>query len=150
MSSVFTNDVVVEGTVDVSGSTVSVTNFPATQPISGSVSVSNFPATQPVSGTVSVGNVVSVITAVASTATLTIVTQLNTTDTLLLASNANRKSAVIYLPKSGTSIAYDTTASATHFTYKTGASNTTIIVTGYTGPIHSFGSADTINITELA
>lgn len=31
---------------------VSVSNFPATQPISGSVSVSNFPATQPVSGTV--------------------------------------------------------------------------------------------------
>jgi epidermal growth factor receptor substrate 15 len=32
--------------------TVSVSNFPATQPVSGSVSVSNFPATQPVSGTV--------------------------------------------------------------------------------------------------
>ena len=37
-----------------SGSVTSatVTNFPATQPVSGSVSVSNFPATQPVSGTV--------------------------------------------------------------------------------------------------
>jgi hypothetical protein len=34
---------------DVSGSSVSVSNFPATQPISGSVSVSNFPATQPIS-----------------------------------------------------------------------------------------------------
>jgi hypothetical protein len=33
----------------VSGSSVSVSNFPATQPISGSVSVSNFPATQPIS-----------------------------------------------------------------------------------------------------
>ena len=30
---------------------VSVSNFPATQPISGAVSVSNFPATQPVTGT---------------------------------------------------------------------------------------------------
>lgn len=29
---------------------MSVSNFPATQPVSGSVSVSNFPATQPVSG----------------------------------------------------------------------------------------------------
>jgi hypothetical protein len=29
-----------------------VTNFPATQPVSGTVAVSNFPATQPVSGTV--------------------------------------------------------------------------------------------------
>lgn len=42
--------------VDASGSSVSVSNFPATQPVSGSVSVSNFPATQPVSGSVSVSN----------------------------------------------------------------------------------------------
>jgi hypothetical protein len=33
------------------GLSVSVSNLPATQPVSGSVSVSNFPATQPVSGT---------------------------------------------------------------------------------------------------
>lgn len=47
------------------GGNVTVTNFPAVQPVSdnggsltvdGSVSISNFPATQPVSGTVSVGN----------------------------------------------------------------------------------------------
>lgn len=37
---------------DVSGSSVSVSNFPASQPVSGSVSVSNFPATQPVSGSI--------------------------------------------------------------------------------------------------
>lgn len=35
---------------------VAVSNFPATQPVSGSVSVSNLPVTQPVSGTVNVGN----------------------------------------------------------------------------------------------
>lgn len=37
-----------------SGSSVNVTNFPATQPVSGTVtaSISNFPGTQPVSGTV--------------------------------------------------------------------------------------------------
>lgn len=54
----------VSGTVSVSGSvtvanpttSVSVSNLPATQPVSGSVSVSNFPATQPVSGSVSVSN----------------------------------------------------------------------------------------------
>ena len=34
----------------------SVTNFPATQPVSGAVSVSNLPATQAVSGSVSVSN----------------------------------------------------------------------------------------------
>lgn len=35
---------------------VTVSNFPATQAVSGSVAVNNFPATQAVSGTVSVGN----------------------------------------------------------------------------------------------
>ncbi len=43
------------GKLDIVGS-VSVGNFPATQPISGSVSVSNFPSTQPISGSVNVGN----------------------------------------------------------------------------------------------
>jgi len=42
-------------TQDISGS-VSVSNFPATQDISGSVSVSNFPTTQDISGSVSVSN----------------------------------------------------------------------------------------------
>ncbi len=51
----------VDGTVAVSSlpaitGAVSVSNFPATQPVSGTVAVSNLPATQPVSGTVSVGN----------------------------------------------------------------------------------------------
>ena len=36
--------------------TVSVGNFPATQPVSGTVNVGNLPATQVVSGTVTVGN----------------------------------------------------------------------------------------------
>lgn len=35
---------------------VSVSNFPATQPVSGSVTVSNFPATQVISGSVNVSN----------------------------------------------------------------------------------------------
>ena len=38
------------------GLSVSVSNLPATQPISGSVSVSNLPATQPISGTVTANN----------------------------------------------------------------------------------------------
>lgn len=40
------------GSSGATGSDVTVTNFPATQPISGSVSILNFPATQPVSGTI--------------------------------------------------------------------------------------------------
>ncbi len=39
---------------------VTVMNFPATQPISGTVSVGNFPATQPVSGTVSISGPVEI------------------------------------------------------------------------------------------
>jgi hypothetical protein len=39
---------------------VSVSNFPATQPVSGTVAVSNFPGTQPVSGTVSISGSVAV------------------------------------------------------------------------------------------
>lgn len=48
----------INGTAPGSGNPlfVDVTNFPATQPVSGTVSVNNFPATQPVSGTVNVGN----------------------------------------------------------------------------------------------
>ena len=54
----------VTGTVDVGNlpatqavsGTVNVGNLPATQPVSGTVNVGNLPATQPVSGTVNVGN----------------------------------------------------------------------------------------------
>src|SRR5579872_719003 len=43
--------------VDIDGTpSVSVSNLPATQPVSGTVNVGNLPATQPVSGTVNVGN----------------------------------------------------------------------------------------------
>ena len=56
----------VTGTVSVTGSSVAVSNFPPTQAVSGtvsvtgsSVSVSNFPATQVVSGSVSVSGTVS-------------------------------------------------------------------------------------------
>jgi hypothetical protein len=45
-----TQPVSISGSVPVTG-TVSVGNFPATQPISGAVSVSNFPASQAVTGT---------------------------------------------------------------------------------------------------
>lgn len=44
------------GSVLVPGVNAFVTNFPATQPVSGTVAVSNFPGTQPVSGSVNVGN----------------------------------------------------------------------------------------------
>ena len=152
--SIFTNDIVIDGgtvTVDTITNAVTVTGTvtanvgSGTQPISGSVSVSNFPATQPVS----IAGTVNVLTAVAATATISQISLPNTTDTLLLASNANRKSAIIFIPKTGIFVKYGAGASATSFTYKTNATNSTIIVTGYTGQINGFGPSDTINVTEL-
>lgn len=46
----------ISGTVTANVGTVSVGNFPATQPVSGTVAVSNLPATQTVAGSVSVSN----------------------------------------------------------------------------------------------
>lgn len=46
---------------------VSVSNFPVTQPVSGSVSITNFPVTQPISGSVSVTNLSPIITVFNST-----------------------------------------------------------------------------------
>lgn len=171
MSQIYSSDTVIDnpvtvagGVIDASGSSVSVTNFPATQPVNGTVNVGNFPVTQPVSGAVSVSNfpatqavsgtvgisgTVNVLTAVASTATLAITAVSNTTDTLVLASNANRKSAIIFVPKSATSVKYGSGASGSSFTFLTGSANTTLIVTGYTGQINVFGPAQTINATEL-
>ncbi len=107
--------------------------------------VLNFPVTQPVS----IAGVVSVITALSSSATVTQVAQSNSVDTVLLAANANRKSAILFIPKSGVSIKYGAGASATSFTTKTGVTNNTVTIVGYSGQINSFGPADTINVTEL-
>lgn len=64
--------------VGASSQVVAVTNFPATQPVSGTVAVSNLPGTQPVSGTVAVSNfpatqpVSGTVTANAGTGTLAV------------------------------------------------------------------------------
>ncbi len=167
MSQIYSSDTSIDnpvtvagGVIDATGSAVSVTNFPVSQSVSGSVSVSNFPATQPVSGSVNVGNfpavqpvsvsgTVNTLTAVASTATLTITAAPANTDTLVLASNGSRKSAIIFIPRAATSVKYGNGATLASFTFFTGAANTTIIVTGYTGQINVFGPAQSINATEL-
>ncbi len=62
----------VSGTVTVANpvSTVAVSNLPATQPVSGTVAVSNLPTTQAVSGTVTVGNASLAVTGPATNAEL--------------------------------------------------------------------------------
>ena len=122
-----------------------VLNFPATQPVSGSVSVSNFPATQ----NVAVTNTVNVITAQASSSTVAQVVMPLNTSTTLLAANANRKSAVIFIPQQPVQIKLGAVASATSFTYNVTTTNTTVTITGYTGQIDAFGKNGTVNVTEL-
>lgn len=53
MSFTFTQPVSGSGSA---GSSVSVTNFPASQPVTGSVGITNFPSVQPVTGSVGVTN----------------------------------------------------------------------------------------------
>jgi hypothetical protein len=135
----------VSGSVSVSGS-VTVGNFPATQPVSGAVSVSNFPATQPVSGTVAVSN----FPGTSSSATITRVAT-SGSSTLLLAANANRKGFII-TTETGTAnyVALAATASLTSYTYLLGSA-TVLDKTGYTGPvslIRSSGSGN-VQVTEL-
>jgi len=62
----------VSGTVTVANpvSAVAVSNLPATQPVSGTVAVSNLPTMQAVSGTVTVGNASLAVTGPASNAEL--------------------------------------------------------------------------------
>lgn len=136
---------------------ISINNFPATQPVSGTVSVDNFP---PVSGTVSVSNfpanqpvtvtnTVNVTTAMSSSATVAQVAMVNNVNNTILAANANRKSAVIFLPSQPMNIKLGATASATSFTYRITANNTILTINGYTGQIDGFGNNMTVNVTEL-
>jgi len=109
------------------------------------VNVGNFPATQ----NVAVTNTVNVITAQSSTATIAqVVVPLNT-NTTVLAANASRKSAILYIPAQPLFVKFGATASATSFTYSITSTNSTVTITGYTGQIDVFGKNQTINVTEL-
>lgn len=166
---IFTSDVSVDNTVLIEGgntTAVKTDGSGVTQPVSGSVSVSGAVTTNqgnaaalagawPVEitdGTNVLGtsaNPVNIITAVSSTATITQVVLTNNTNGTLLSANANRKSAIIFVPSQTLQIKYGATASTTSFTYKVTSANTTITVTGYTGRIDAFGSGQTVTITEL-
>ena len=124
-----------------------------TQPISGSVSVSNFPATQPVSGTVAVSSVagtVSVIAAQSSSATVTQVTSTGSNQTIL-ASNVNRKSAILFFESGIWSVKYGATASTSSRTFAITSGNSMFEVTGYTGQIDAIctTAGKLVDITEL-
>lgn len=137
-----------------------VTVEPGQSPISvtgSSVSVSNFPASQPVSGTVAVTQstspwVTSTTPVTSNTATITQVVATNATNIQVLASNANRKKAILFFPKgSATSyLKFGSSASATSFTYIIVNNSTTLEIDIWTGELDYNGTAQTITVTELS
>lgn len=145
--------------------TVSVDNFPATQPVSGTVAVSNFPATQPVSGTVTatgpltdtqlratpvpISGTVSVTAAISAIATVTSV-PVSTTVATLSASNPAKTKVIVYNEAGTLFVKFGAGATATSYTYRLTA-NTVLEITGYTGivtAIKQTGSTDAL-VTQV-
>lgn len=147
-----------------------VTNFPSTQPVSGTVTseivghagatldgTAGSPSTGvltvqgvaggtavPISGTVTTTSVSS------NTSTITQVTLTANTNATLLAANSSRKKFILFVPKSVTYVKYGTTASATSFTWTAQSNNVTIDDTIWTGEIDILSTvAQTVTVTEL-
>lgn len=142
MSDYFTSDVTVEA-----GSTTiptSVSNFPATQPVSGTVATTQGTSPWVVSGTVTTTPVVS------STSTVTQVTSTGLNQTLL-AANANRKRVILSFATGMWSLKFGVGASTTSFTYPITSNNTVITEQTWTGQIDAIctTSGKLVNITEL-
>ncbi len=127
----------------VSGS-VSVLNFPASQAVTGTF----WPATQPVSGSVSVTN----LPGPAATATVTRAT-VATTVVTLLASNPNRRKAIIFNETGTLRVKLGTSASLTDYTYEvlSSAGNNRQDVDNYTGVITGIKVSGTgaVQVTEF-
>ena len=156
----------------VDAGTISVDNFPATQPVSGTVAVSNFPATQPVSGTVTVANPGLTDTQLRATAVLVsgpltdaqlratpvpvsgsftgtsassaTVTNLSigTSVTTVLAANASRIRAIIHNESGTLYVKYGTGASSTSYTFRLTA-QAVLESTQYTGIITAIKASGT-------
>lgn len=148
MSEIFTNEVV----GPLTDTELRAAPVPASIP--AGVNVNNFPATQAVSGPLTDAQLrasaVSVVIGVASSSTVAQVVLPASTNTTLLAANASRKKAILFIPKAAVFVKLGATASGTSFTYKTPGADTTLTIEGYTGIIDAFGPATTINVTELA
>lgn len=153
MSDIFTNEVVGPLTdaelraapVQISGT---VTATPTgTQDVN--VTNPSLAVTGPLTDAQLRASAVPVVVGVASSSTVAQVSLPASTNTTLLASNVNRKKAIIFCPKAAVFIKLGATASNTSFTYKTPGADTTLTIEGYTGIIDAFGPGTTINVTEL-
>src|SRR5690348_732853 len=156
---IFTADVSVDSTVgltdaqlratpvavDASGTTVPVS-------VAGSVAVTGpLTDTQLRATPVPISGSVSTTPLAASTSTVTQVTSTGSNQTLL-ASNVNRKKAILLFASGIWNIKLGTGATATSFTYLSNSSNTTIEVTVWTGQIDAIctTSGKLVNVTELS
>ncbi len=148
----FTSDVSVDSTVGLTDTELRATPLSVNATVSGSVTVANLGLTDaqlratpvPISGTV------STTALVATTSNITQVVLVNNTSAQLLAANPARIRAIIYIPSQPLNIKLGTTASATSFTYRIAANNSTLEINGYTGRIDAYGSGQTVTITELS
>lgn len=117
---------------------VTVGNFPATQPISGSVSVSNFPATQPVSGTVAVSSLPAITGTVS-------VSNFPATQTIAGTVTANQGTAA--LPSNAWYMRITdgaTTVGINGFSLNTNVTNTSIAITAASLPLPTGASTSAL------
>jgi hypothetical protein len=167
---IFTPDVIVDSgsiTVDNFPATqpVSIATMPstpvtgtfwqATQPVSGSVSVGNFPATQAVTGTFwqatqPVSGTVTTTPVVSSSATIAQITSTGSNQTIL-AANSNRKKAILNFQTGLWSVKFGATASTTSLTYKITSNNTVIEIDTWVGIIDAIctTAGKIVDVTEL-
>ena len=132
-------------TVDGSGVTQPVSGTVAVSAVSGTVTVDGSGVTQPVSGTV------NVTPATSNSASVTPVVLTANTNATLLVANASRLGAILYTVEQPVYVKFGATASATSFTYKITAKNSTIeFPTAWVGRIDIFSQASqTVYVTEF-
>ncbi len=152
----------VDGTITVANPGLTDSELRATPvPISGSVAITNpgltdaqlrataVPVSGPLTDTQLRASVVPVSESGAN-ATVTQIILTANTSTILLAANANRKGVVVFTTGQPVYIKFGATASATSFTYKVVANNTSTEFTGYTGRIDILAtSGQTVTVTEI-
>ena len=137
----------------VSSAAIPVTDNGGSLTVDGSVSVSNFPATQPVSGTVTAnaGTGTFAVSDRGATGETSISTFTSTSSATLKSSNANRKLLTIFNQGAGNlHVLYGSgTASTTNYSVRL-SSGAYLEIEKYTGQVNAiFATAGTARVTEI-
>lgn len=147
---IFTNEIEVTNTplsVDTTGQTINVGNFPATQAVTGPLTDAQLRATPvPVSGTVAVSNFPGASTATATVTNLSVGVTVST----LSASNAAKTKVIIWNETGTLYVKLGTLASSTSYSYRLTA-NMSLEVEGYHGVISGIKASGTTSVlvTEI-